>query len=177
MPTKTASMTAERMRPALRLEAITLLWMVVEASVSIGAGIAAGSLLLIAFGADSVIELISAGVLFWRLRLEAMAQPDDTEMVEAVERRASRIGGYLLYVLSAYVVLQALYGLTHRHHSDQQPRPARRRDGDVHLRLPVLGAPGRFSHQRRAALVVAGRRRIAGGRPTASQGGERGHNR
>ena len=118
MPTKTASVTAERMRPALRLEAITLLWMVVEASVSIGAGIAAGSLLLIAFGADSVIELISAGVLFWRLRLEAMAQPDDTEMVEAVERRASRIGGYLLYVLSAYVVLQALYGLTHRHHAE-----------------------------------------------------------
>ena len=105
------------MRPALRLEAITLLWMVVEASVSIGAGVVAGSLLLVAFGADSVIELISAGVLFWRLRLEAMAQPGDMETVEAVERRASRIGGYLLYVLSACVVLQALYGLTHRHHA------------------------------------------------------------
>ena len=109
---------AERMRPALRLEAITLLWMVVEASVSIGAGVAAGSLLLIAFGADSVIELISAGVLFWRLRLEAIALPGDVERVEAVERRASRIGGYLLCVLSAYVVLQALYGLTHRHHAE-----------------------------------------------------------
>lgn len=119
IPTDRVVLTpAERMRPALRLEAITLLWMVVEASVSIGAGVAAGSLLLIAFGADSVIELISGGVLFWRLRLETMAQPGDTETVEAVERRASRIGGYLLYVLSAYVVLQALYGLTHRHHAE-----------------------------------------------------------
>ena len=109
---------AERMRPALRLEAVTLAWMVIEASVSLGAGVAAGSLLLVAFGADSVVELISAGVLFWRLRLEALSGPGDTDAVEAVERRASRIGGGLLYALSAYVVLQALYGLTHRHHAD-----------------------------------------------------------
>lgn len=109
---------AERMRPALRLEAITLAWMVIEASVSIGAGVAAGSLLLVAFGADSVVELISAGVLFWRLRLEAQARPGDDAAIEAVEQRASRIGGYLLYALSAYVVLQSLYGLTHRHHAD-----------------------------------------------------------
>ena len=52
-------------RRALRLEALTAGWMAIEATVSIGSGIVAGSLSLIAFGADSVIELASAAVLLW----------------------------------------------------------------------------------------------------------------
>jgi hypothetical protein len=44
--------------------------MVVEAAVAIGSGIAANSLSLIAFGADSLVELASAGVLLWRLDVE-----------------------------------------------------------------------------------------------------------
>jgi divalent metal cation (Fe/Co/Zn/Cd) transporter len=105
------------MRLALRLEILTLLWMVAEAAVSLCAGIAAGSLLLIAFGADSVIELISASVLLWRLLREARSGPGDEDTVATVEQQAGRIGGFLLYALSAYVVAQALYGLTHRHHA------------------------------------------------------------
>ena len=119
MPTDAATLTpAARMRPALRLEAISLLWMVVEAAVSIGAGIAASSLLLVVFGADSIVELISAGVLFWRLSLEACSGEGDEHVMEAVEQRASRIGGVLLYALSFYVVMQSFYGLTHRHHAE-----------------------------------------------------------
>ena len=53
-------------REAFRLEYLTVIWMVIEASVAIGAGIAARSLTLLAFGIDSVIELASAGVLIWR---------------------------------------------------------------------------------------------------------------
>jgi len=110
--------SAARMRSALRLETISLIWMAIEAVVSIGAGLAASSLLLMTFGADSIIELVSAGVLFWRLRLEAQARPGDSAKVEAVEQKASRIAGCLLYMLSAYVSLQAIYGLTHRHHAE-----------------------------------------------------------
>jgi hypothetical protein len=44
--------------------------MVVEALIAIGSGMIAGSLTLTAFGLDSVIELISAGVLVWRLTHE-----------------------------------------------------------------------------------------------------------
>ena len=106
-----------RMKPALRLESITLVWMVIEATVSIGAGIATGSLLLIAFGIDSVIELISASVLFWRLQKEAHGGASNAS-IERVEWRVSRISGYLLYALSGYVVLQAIYGLTHQHHAE-----------------------------------------------------------
>jgi len=57
-------------REAFRLESFTIGWMTVEAVVAIGAGVAAGSLVLLAFGLDSVIELASAGVLMWRLSVE-----------------------------------------------------------------------------------------------------------
>jgi len=103
------------MQTALRLEILTIGWMLVEASASIGAGIVAGSVLLLAFGVDSVIELISASVLFHRLRKEATGAAHDGEEIEALERRAARIAGYLLYALAAYVVLQSGYGLLHRH--------------------------------------------------------------
>ena len=109
-------MTPSRdMQAALRLEVLTIGWMLIEASVSIGAGAMAGSVLLLAFGVDSVIELISASVLFHRLRKEANGAGNDEAEIEVLEHRASRIAGYLLYVLAAYVVLQSGYGLLHRH--------------------------------------------------------------
>jgi hypothetical protein len=64
--------------------------MLIEAAVAIGAGLAAHSLSLIAFGADSLIELASAGVLLWRLDVEIR---QGAEFSESIERRASRIGG------------------------------------------------------------------------------------
>src|SRR5690242_9709586 len=109
-----------RMRPGLRLEAISIAWMAVEAAASVAAGVLAKSLLLVTFGVDSGIELLSAGVLYWRLLREARAKPGDSERasargaVEELERRTSRFAGYLLYALALYVVLQAGYGLWHR---------------------------------------------------------------
>ena len=67
------SLTSERValiRQAFRLEWMTVTWMVVEGVVALGAGLAAGSLTLMAFGLDSAIELASAGVLIWRLNVE-----------------------------------------------------------------------------------------------------------
>lgn len=113
--------TAERSRglhTGLRLQAVTVGWMIVEAGVSVVAGIGCGSLLLVAFGADSVIELISGSVLYWRLRTETGARQPDVEAIEKIEQKASRIAGYLLYALSLYVVVQALYGLTHKHQAE-----------------------------------------------------------
>jgi len=85
--------------------------MLIEAAVAIGSGIAAHSLSLIAFGADSLIELVSAGVLLWRLNVELR---HGAEFPEKVEHRASRIGGVLLFALAAYVVANAAYGLWRR---------------------------------------------------------------
>jgi divalent metal cation (Fe/Co/Zn/Cd) transporter len=82
--------------------------MAVEAAVAIGSGVAANSLSLIAFGADSLIELASAGVLLWRLDAEIRR---GAEFPESIEQRASRVGGALLFALAAYVVASAAYGL------------------------------------------------------------------
>lgn len=86
---------------AFRLEWLTVAWMVVEGTVAIGAAMDAGSLTLAAFGFDSLIELASAGVLIWRLTVELR----HGQMVsEAAERRASRVGGVLLYVLALFII-------------------------------------------------------------------------
>jgi divalent metal cation (Fe/Co/Zn/Cd) transporter len=97
---------------AFRLEWLTVAWMVIEAVVAIGAGAMAGSLTLTAFGLDSVIELTSAGVLISRLRHELR---HGEEFSKQAERVASRIGGVLLFVLAAYIVLGAAWSLWARH--------------------------------------------------------------
>lgn len=93
---------------ALRLEWLTIAWMAVEAVVAIVAGVAAHSLVLEAFGADSVVELLSAGVLVWRLRVELQR---GGAFPEAVEHRASRLAGGLLFALGAVVAVGAIHGL------------------------------------------------------------------
>jgi divalent metal cation (Fe/Co/Zn/Cd) transporter len=97
---------------AFRLEWATIGWMTVEAVVAIAAGIAAGSLSLLAFGLDSAVELISACVLIWRLSVELRL---GQEFSENAERLASRIGGCLLFVLAAYVVASAAWSLWSGH--------------------------------------------------------------
>ena len=87
--------TQVRVRLALRLEAITIAWMVVEATVSIGAGVLARSILLVAFGAGSGVELLSACKLYWRLHHEARARPEDEAAMERIERRLRRAPGIL----------------------------------------------------------------------------------
>ena len=82
--------------------------MTIEAAVAIAAGITAGSLVVLAFGLDSLIELASAAVLMWRLSVELR---HGQQFSERAERLASRIGGSLLFVLAIYVTVTALWRL------------------------------------------------------------------
>src|SRR6266404_7676234 len=107
------SQTRERapdVRQALLLTYITIGWMTIEGAASLVLGWASKSLLLEAFGIDSVIELFSAAVLLRRLRVESSGTAT-TEQVNLVERRAARLVGYSLYALVFYVVLNSGYGL------------------------------------------------------------------
>src|SRR5438876_6053616 len=101
---------SDDVRLALLLTYITLGWMTIEGAASLLLGWASKSLLLEAFGIDSIIELFSASVLLWRLRIEASGHADEAR-VEAVEHRASRLVGYTLYFLVAYVVFNSAYGI------------------------------------------------------------------
>jgi divalent metal cation (Fe/Co/Zn/Cd) transporter len=112
LPTRRPEDRTALIRRAFRLERLTIAWMTIEAVVALVAGIGAWSLVLVAFGLDSVIELISAGVLMWRLSTELR---HGQAFSEAAERLASRIGGALLMILATYVVLAAGWNLWVRH--------------------------------------------------------------
>ena len=70
MSTGTVSQEYNRaavVRQGRRLEYLTIIWNALEALISIGAGIIAGSIALVGFGIDSIIEVSSGAVLLWRL--------------------------------------------------------------------------------------------------------------
>ena len=111
-----------KLRSALWLEIVTIVWMVIEAAVAVGAGIAARSLLLVAFGIDSAIELASAVIVFRRFRVELTEKSESAQHGKGdVEPKTARVAGYLLFLLSAYVLLQAIFGLMTRHAAETSP--------------------------------------------------------
>jgi divalent metal cation (Fe/Co/Zn/Cd) transporter len=109
-----AERRSDDVRLALLLTYITLGWMTIEGTAALLLGWASKSLLLEAFGIDSIIELFSAGVLLWRLRVEASGRADETR-IEAVELRASTLVGYTLYLLVGYIVFNSAYGIVIAH--------------------------------------------------------------
>ncbi len=85
------------------LEFLTIGWNLVEAFVSLVAGLVAGSVSLIGFGIDSLIECGSATVLLWRLQ--------DGERGEAREKFALKLVGFSFLFLAAYVAFGAVKSL------------------------------------------------------------------
>jgi len=107
---------------ALRLEIATIVWMMIEAVAALAAGIIARSLLLVAFGIDSAIELASAVIVFRRFRIESHEEfTSALDDARAIERKTARIAGYLLFLLSTYVLVQAGFGLLTRHAAETSP--------------------------------------------------------
>jgi divalent metal cation (Fe/Co/Zn/Cd) transporter len=107
----TASAPAAIERTALvarcrRLEYFTIAWNGIEAAVALVSGLVAGSVALVGFGLDSVIETISAGILLWRLRAE-----DDSLRRERRERTAHRLVGACFLLLAVYVAVESLRAL------------------------------------------------------------------
>jgi cation diffusion facilitator family transporter len=114
--------TADRRRHldrGLRLEAVTVGWNVVEAVVAIAAGIAAGSVALLGFGVDSVVESASGSVLLWRLLAERRAA--DVETAERVEAIARRLVAASLAALAVYIAWEAVSSLLAGEEPDASP--------------------------------------------------------
>ena len=86
--------------------------MVIEGVVAIGAGIAAHSVALTAFGVDSGIELFSSAVVLRRL-LQRTESEERGSMTDG-ERKASKLVGYGLCALIAYIVLSAAVAVVFR---------------------------------------------------------------
>jgi cation diffusion facilitator family transporter len=99
-------------RRGLRLEWFTVAWNVIEGVVAIGAGIVTGSVSLVAFGADSFIEVISAVALLWRLR---KAGPHASAAERgAAEQRALYLVAATFFLLAAYITYEAIGALLSR---------------------------------------------------------------
>jgi divalent metal cation (Fe/Co/Zn/Cd) transporter len=99
-------------RVGLWLVAGTLAYNVVEAAVALTSGAHAKSIALLGFGFDSLIECAAAGVLLWRLRLEARG--GDREAIAAAERRVGRFVGLTFLLLALYVLAEAGLALWRR---------------------------------------------------------------
>ena len=89
-------------RTALILVLAGLLWNLVEAVVSFWAGYRSGSVALLAFGLDSIIELLAGGILVWRLTGDREG-PEE----ELAERMARRLVGASFLVLAAYIAIHS----------------------------------------------------------------------
>jgi divalent metal cation (Fe/Co/Zn/Cd) transporter len=85
----------------------TVAYNLVEAGVALYAGVQAGSIALVGFGLDSVIELAAAAVVLWRLSLEARGA--EVERVQSVEAAVSRFVGVTLIALAAFVIIQSVW--------------------------------------------------------------------
>jgi len=105
----TAAQTRRAARAGVRIEQITVAWMLVEAALSIGAGLLAHSLLLVAFGLDSGIELITGAILLWRLSVQAHGA--SLARVETAERQSAWVVAVALVVLCLYIVGSVGIGL------------------------------------------------------------------
>jgi divalent metal cation (Fe/Co/Zn/Cd) transporter len=92
-----------------RLEYFTILWNSLETLASLIAGIMAGSVALVGFGLDSLIEVTSGTTLLWRLRRD-----QDAEGRERIERVTLRIVGTCFLALAAYITYQSLDSLVRR---------------------------------------------------------------
>jgi len=93
----------EWLRRGIALEGVTIGYNALEGIVAIAAGLAAGSVALTGFGIDSVIEVTSGALLWWRLRTELGSAP----LGPAVERRAARGAGLLLLALGGYILTES----------------------------------------------------------------------
>lgn len=114
--TRTATLTV--LRQARLAQVMTVAWMVIEAAIAIIAGISARSVALTAFGVDSGVELFSSAVVLHRLLQRS--ETEERGSLSGGERRASRLVGYALYALIAYILISALVSLVFR----IQPKPS-----------------------------------------------------
>jgi divalent metal cation (Fe/Co/Zn/Cd) transporter len=86
---------------AVQLEWLAIPWITIEAAGTFASRVAAGGVGLLVFGLASFIELLSAGVLVWRLSVQLRRA---LRVSERAEWSASPIGGVLLLALAAYVI-------------------------------------------------------------------------
>ncbi len=128
-------------------------WHVVEFAIAVGAGVAAGSIALVAFGVDSVVEALAGGVIVWLFSGGRGASAH-------AERRAQQLVAAAYALLVVYVATEAVRDLVGSH------RPAASWLG---IGLAAVAAPT-------MPLLASAKRRVGRGLGSSAVVSEAGQN-
>jgi divalent metal cation (Fe/Co/Zn/Cd) transporter len=148
-------MRQDHIRRGRGLEYFTIVYNSLEGLVSILAGLFAGSVSLIGFGLDSLIEVTSGAALLWRLQQEL-----DLHRREQVERIAVRIVGWCFIVLALYILYQSASSLI-RHEQPERSIP-----GIILACVSVVVMPILAKSKRRVAAGIGSNAMKADSRQT-----------
>src|SRR5215831_15322837 len=129
------------LRRIVRLQVLTMAWMTLEVIVALTAAWAARSPVLLGFGGDSAVELLSATIVFWRFR----SGPDSAR----AERSAARVAGGLLFIVGGFVIVGC--GLCLLGHLEPRPSFA----GILLLFVAAIGMPLLAGRKRELATQVS----------------------
>ena len=143
MTAASVSAREEMVRKGIRLSYLTIAYNVFEALGSLIAGILSGSVALVGFGIDSVIEVTAAGAAQWRLRSDMAPRGR-----ENAERITLRIVGWCFIALAIYVAVDSVKSLMGR----EEPAPIA--FGLVVLVLSVIVMPLLARAKRRVAVQM-----------------------
>ena len=130
-------------RRGRRLEYFTITWNIAEGVVAIVAGAIAGSISLVGFGIDSLIEVTSGAALLWRMTAEG-----DAERRERIERLSLKIVGWCFVALSVYIAYEAATTLW------QRQAPERSLPGIVIALLSLAAMPMLSRAKRKVAAAL-----------------------
>ena len=99
-------------RRAQLLAAASVSYNAIEAIIAITAGLVAGSIALVGFGLDSIVEVSSGMIILWQFR---------HRLPESRERRALRLMALSFFALATYVTFESVRALASGHEPDPSP--------------------------------------------------------
>jgi divalent metal cation (Fe/Co/Zn/Cd) transporter len=137
------------------LEYLTVVWNSLEGIIAVAFGLLAGSIALVGFGFDSVIEVSSGLILLWRLHMDR-----DASRREQIEARALKLVGVSFFVLSGYVAYDAVTSLIRREAPDASY------PGIALAALSLVVMPALARAKRRVAVTITSRALAADARQT-----------
>ena len=148
MPAATAepaATTESLRRRGLRLAWFIVVWDVIEGTVAVTAGLAAGSIALVGFGIDSSIEVFAASVVIWQLRGGAHARM----------RPALRLIALTFFVLAAYVSVESVRDLLGEDKAGESVVGIVLNVVALAVMVPIALAQGRTGRQLNNEVLVA----------------------
>jgi divalent metal cation (Fe/Co/Zn/Cd) transporter len=141
--TEAAAARPALVRKGLWLNYLTIGYNTLEAIVALAAGLVAGSVALVGFGVDSVIEVTASAAAQWRLRADL-----DPVRRKRVEHLTVRIIGGTFLALATYVAYESIHTLIGREEPDGSPV------GVILLSMSVIVMPLLARAKRRVALAL-----------------------